>query len=189
MALESFPPGFFLKKKDVKILEEEAPEEVEESPEAEQSVEQDPAPADPEIPEEDTDAPEEDTANEEDEAEEEEPPYVPSTPYNVKVTLNEKEAIVFLDWDFDDELLDIEFMVFLNDKPHVLVAGDTEVEIKDLPVNETYKVLIQATHKPTDATSAVSDPVHFELLPPVTVDNADYWIPCKINKLSVSYQK
>ena len=121
-----------------------------------------------------------------------EPPvetYTPMTPYNLKTKTYDNIVKVDGVWSFDEPLTDIIFIVYVNDVERTRVVGSTDVEIYDLPTGQTYKLTVQAMHDPTGATSALSEPSYFDMKQPTGITNPNYWLPSKVDNISVTYRK
>lgn len=122
----------------------------------------------------------------------EEPPievYTPMTPYNVETKTYDNIVRVDASWSFDEPLTGIMFIIYVNDVERTRVEGHLNVDIYDLPTGQTYKLTVQAMDMATNTVSAMSEPSYFDMKQPTGITNPNYWIPSKVDNISVSYRK
>lgn len=121
-----------------------------------------------------------------------EPPievYTPMTPYNVETKTYDNVVRVDASWSFDEPLAGIMFLVYVNDVERTRVEGHLNVDIYDLPTGQTYKLTVQAMDTKTNTVSAMSEPSYFDMKQPTGITNPNYWIPSKVDNISVTYRK
>lgn len=164
MPLESFPPGFILKSQAAKVMEEPVEPPVEE----------------PEVPEE---TPVKPTPEPEPEPE---PLPAPPTPTSTKVETFNTSTKIKASWVYQ-EIAGITFALFFDGEQHSTVMEQTSVYIDNLAIgSHTFQV---KAFNSEGTASEMTQPITFTVSEPAGINNANYWLPSRIDNIAVTYRK
>lgn len=116
-----------------------------------------------------------------------EPLPAPSIPINPTIKTYETSTKITAWWEFPEEMTGISFVLFFDGNQHSTLFEKTTVDIIDLSVG-IHTFAVKAIND-EGTESAFTNEVSFEIKKPAGIDNANYWLPFRIDNIAVTYRK
>ncbi|MEB2276864.1 hypothetical protein LAV82_22870 [Bacillus sp. ILBB4] len=177
MPLESFPPGFKLKGQEDPPVEEQT-EVIEEPATSDEQKEENETPQEPDAPVVDL--------------------IVQPTDLSSVTPTNTTRTTLY--WGYTGDISAVKFLIYLDDAVYSTIESNSKYLIVEALGENTYgfitddlkegsyKFYVKAVSD-SNIVGETSEEFYFEVVKPQGIDNQNYWLPSKIDNISVTYKK